>query len=132
MMRRMYVRFVTHQIDSDSGRRKGLFAAAKALRESGRLSEVDEARLNVAQGWFNENLPVPTRFSVSRRPHSQNQAISWFRDTATEAIDRIRDYAAVLEDYGIVVEMIRTTRPGFVVYEDDWQVAAYPFSETRT
>lgn len=51
---------------------------------------------------------------------------------STEAIDRLRDYAAVLQEYGVAVEMIRTERSSFVVYEDKWQVVAYPFSETMT
>lgn len=128
----MYVRFVTHQIDDRSGRREGLFAAARRLRESGLLSDVDEATLDLTREWFSVNLPVPDRFALSRRPHRKEQAISWFRDTSDEAIARIRDYAAVLEEYGVAVEMILTDRPGFVVYEDEWQVVAYPFSETAT
>ncbi|PZQ17204.1 MAG: hypothetical protein DI565_07495 [Ancylobacter novellus] len=109
-----------------------MFAAAGELRESGRLSEVDEKTLDLAGKWFSENLPVPDRLSVSRRPRRKAQAISWFRDTSIEAISRIRAYAAVLEEYGVAVEMIHTDRPGFIVYEDEWQVAAYPFSDTMT
>jgi hypothetical protein len=38
----------------------------------------------------------------------------------------------ILESHGIVVDVIKTNRPGYVVYEDDFQVAAEPFSETVT
>ena len=37
----------------------------------------------------------------------------------------------ILEKHGIVVEMLETERPGYVVYEDDVQVVAEPFSDTR-
>jgi hypothetical protein len=30
----------------------------------------------------------------------------------------------ILENHGIVVDVIRTNRPGYVVYEDEFQVAA--------
>ena len=36
------------------------------------------------------------------------------------------------ERYGIEVEIITTTRPGYIVYEDRFQVAAYPFADTPT
>ena len=59
-------------------------------------------------------------------------ALSWFRDTAHEHIGKMRDFALILERHGIAVRMIRTDRPGYVLYEDDYQVAAYPFADTPT
>ena len=38
--------------------------------------------------------------------------------------------AAILGEHGIVVETLETERPGYVVYEDDVQVVAEPFSDT--
>lgn len=34
--------------------------------------------------------------------------------------------------HGIEVEVLHTERPGYVVYEDEYQVAAEPFTETLT
>jgi hypothetical protein len=39
--------------------------------------------------------------------------------------------AALLERCGIPTEMLRTWRPGYVVYEDAYQVVAVPFRDTR-
>ncbi|MDP3854060.1 hypothetical protein [Phenylobacterium sp.] len=39
---------------------------------------------------------------------------------------------ALLEQHGIWGEVLRTARPGYVVYEDDHQVLAYPFADTPT
>lgn len=127
----MLIRFVIASRDEDSGRRQGLFQAADELRASGRMSGTDEQRLNEVEQWFRDNLPVPKRFAVSSKPRRKAQAISWFRDTATEQIARMRDFQVILESYGVAVEMLRERRPGYVVYEDDHQVVAYPFSETR-
>jgi len=33
----------------------------------------------------------------------------------------------ILERHGIYVKMIRTDKPGYVIYEDDWQLVAEPF-----
>ena len=127
----MFIRFVVGSRDEDSGRRQGLFQAGDELRATGRMSHGDEQRLDELQQWFRENLPVPDRFAVSSKPHRKPQAISWFRDTATEQIAQIREYQRLLETYGFIVQMLREKRPGYVVYEDEYQVVAYPFSETR-
>lgn len=44
----------------------------------------------------------------------------------------MREIVDVLTRYDIQTEMIRTNRPGYIVYEDDHQVTAYPFSDTPT
>ena len=33
----------------------------------------------------------------------------------------------ILEQHGIYVKKIKTDKPGYVVYEDDWQLVAEPF-----
>jgi hypothetical protein len=40
--------------------------------------------------------------------------------------------AVLLEHHGIATKKIRTDRPGYVVYEDAFQVAAVPFNDTLT
>jgi hypothetical protein len=127
----MFIRFVIGSRDEDSGRKQGLFQAGDELRASGRMSHSDEQLLDELQQWFRENLPVPSRFAVSSKPHRKAQAISWFRDTARTQIAQMREYQRLLEAYGFVVQMLRDKRPGYVVYEDEHQVVAYPFFETR-
>jgi len=128
----MFVRFVIGRLDNDSGRRQGLFQAAKRLRESGALSQVDADHLEQISVWFNRNLERPSRLSLSPRPNSKAQALSWFKPTAKEHIAKMREYAEILERYGLRVEMIKAKRLGYVLYEDDFQVAACPFSDTPT
>ena len=127
----MFIRFVIANQDEDSGRRQGLFQAADELRASGQMSHSDEQQLDKVEKWFEKNLSVPERLALSSKPRRKAQAISWFRATATEHIARMREFQAVLENYDILVDMLRERRPGYVVYEDEHQVLAYPFSETR-
>ncbi len=128
----MFIRFVTDAIDDNSGRRQGLFQAAKALRESGKLQDTDHARLEDLRNWFNQHLERPTRLSVSSQHNRQEQAISWFKDTASEHIAKMREIQAILESYGVSVQMIKAKRLGYVLYEDEFQAAAYPFNDTPT
>ena len=92
----------------------------------------DARRLTDILIWFGANLKEPARFSRSRRPHRQAQAISWFKTGAAEHLAKIREAQTILESYGCVIEMITTRRPGYIVYEDEYQVAAYPFNDTAT
>jgi hypothetical protein len=126
----MFIRFVIGKLDADSGRLQGLFQAGDELLGSGRMAQEDAEALRTTYDWFKANLAVPTRFSVSARPHAKAQAISWFRDTATEHIQQMRDYQRLLQTYGSRVDMLRTARPGYIVYEDQHQVVAYPFADT--
>ena len=42
----------------------------------------------------------------------------------------MHDYTRILNDNGLLTEMLNTRRPGYVVYEDDYQIVAYPFADT--
>jgi hypothetical protein len=59
------------------------------------------------------------------------KAISWFKDTAKEHLARARELVAILENHGLVVTMLKAERVGYVVYEDDFQIVAEPFAETK-
>jgi hypothetical protein len=93
---------------------------------------VDREQLEAIGNWFDKHLKRPARLAVSSRPHSKAQAISWYRDTATAHIAKMRELQEVLERNGLTVEMIKAKRLGYVLYEDEFQIAAYPFNETPT
>jgi hypothetical protein len=127
-----FVRFVVHTKDEHSGRRTGIFQAVAKLSNSTKLSGEEWWRLRHIRDWFNDNLEKPTRFSLSAKPNKKAQAIGWFKESAVEHLTQIRAMILILESHGVVVERIRTQRPGYVVYEDEHQVAAYPFADTPT
>jgi hypothetical protein len=127
----MYIRFITGEIHDESQWETGVFQAAYRLWRSGNLPEYEGARLREILDWFNMNLEKPNRFTTSKPPfyRKQNRAISWFKDTATEHIANLREIMTILDNHGIHTEMIQTDRPGYVVYEDEHQVVAEPFSD---
>ncbi|HEY2032456.1 MAG TPA: hypothetical protein VGH02_02085 [Rhizomicrobium sp.] len=128
----MFIRFVIAKLDPDSGRRQGLFQAAARLQDSRLLSAHEEKQLQGIYKWFGQNLKKPARLSLSAKPNSKAQAISWFKDTATDHISQMRAFVAMLELHDISVEVLKTERPGYVIYEDAFQIAAYPFADTPT
>jgi hypothetical protein len=129
---RTYVRFVTAPIDKRSGRRGGILQAAGELERSKKLHDFELQELLTLCKWFNENLNQPDRFSWSSKSNAAEKAISWFKSSATKYVSRMHALCRVLNEHGIHTEMIKTARPGYIVYEDDHQVAAIPFAETNT
>jgi hypothetical protein len=127
----MLIRFVVSSRHWDSHCLTGVFQASYQLRDSGRMSQDDELRCEGILSWFNCHLPVPHRFSRSRRRYACGEAVCWFRDSAIRYVRRVRELAAMLERHGIPVEMRRTAKPGYVTYEDRYQVVAVPFRDTR-
>ena len=126
----MFMRFAVHKSDEDSGRRQGIFIALSELRDAGSLVDHEQREYESAIKWFNANLEKPQSFSRSSRPHVKNVAISWFKDTAADHIARMNTLVHILDAHGISVEILKTERPGYVVYEDKFQITAEPFKET--
>jgi len=125
----MYLRFVVSEIDEDSLKGLGVFHAVGDLRRAGKLHPHEEEQHDLIREWFNENLNKPTRFTASKPPfyRKKSKAISWFKHTAHEHLDRVRVLVAILQEHGVSVRMIKTHRVGYVVYEDKYQIVAEPF-----
>lgn len=126
----MLCRFVIGDLDPDSGRRTGLFHAAYGLHRADIWQASDGDLFIELEHWFSDHLQTPTTFAIGKKPHAKAQAISWFREAATQHVDQAWRLARLVGRYRSDVTIIRTDRPGYVVFEDDVQVVAYPFAET--
>jgi hypothetical protein len=126
-----FVRFVVDAVDEDSGHRLGVFNAAASLRDRGELS-ADELKVLAEVGrWLDVHLPRPTRFTRKRNDsHRRPRALSWFKDSASSHIARMREICELLTARGVLVHTIFSDRPGYIVYEDDVQVVAEPFADS--
>jgi hypothetical protein len=120
----MYVRVVTWRIDADSCQRSGVFQPAYDLYYAGELDQDEQHALNTSLLWFEQNLPTPNRSKLHRR------AIFWFKPDARAMARRVWDLAAVVKRHALGAEIVKTTRPGYICYEDEFQVAAIPFRDT--
>ena len=99
------------------------------LQESGKLSVYEQERLNSIDKWFAKNLKEPDRLARSNRARAEPKAICWFKFTATEYIGYVREVVEILKAHDIAVQMVTSDKPGYILYEDDYQVAAVPFRE---
>jgi len=121
--KREYVRFVIGRRDEDSHVEQGIFQAAVLALEWQNITGSDANQLSELRAWFSENLEKPTSFGRDKL----RLGICWFKTGATEHISRIWEMVNILERNGIYVKKIRTDKPGYVIYEDEWQLVAEPF-----
>lgn len=128
----MYIRFVVDIKDERSGRRKGVFAALGVFKKTPEVSGQDYSSYRKLVEWFNENLDMPNKFNRSSRSNAKPKALSWYKDSATKYIQKTREVAELLTKYGIEVEMLKTNRPGYIVYESETQIVAEPYNDTVT
>ncbi|MHB8882634.1 MAG: hypothetical protein ACYC69_14145 [Thermodesulfovibrionales bacterium] len=121
----MFIRFIVNEKHVKSTSRLGIFHAIRYLRDDGELTDDELREMDQVMEWFADHMEAPDRLS-------RTKAISWFKDSPKEHISNIRKIVAVLRTHDIEVEMVRTDKPGYLVYEDDYQIFAEPFSETLT
>lgn len=121
--KREYVRFVVGRKDEDSHVEQGVFQAVARALEWRDITGSDADELNELQGWFCENLEKPSSFGGDKL----RRGICWFKASANEHISRIWQMVQILERNGIYVKKVKTDKPGYVVYQDEWQLVAEPF-----
>lgn len=121
--KREYVRFVVGRKDEDSHVEQGIFQAVAQALERQNITGSDAEGLIEVREWFSDNLERPSSFGRD----NLRLGICWFKADATEHISRIWEMVHILERNGIYVKKIRTDKPGYVIYEDEWQLVAEPF-----
>lgn len=126
----MYVRFITPWWRLPRGYDCGLFGPAYACARDAEVPAVLREALRAEIGWFEENLPVPSRFWVKSRGRWLSDGICWFVDDAREPIARAFALAALIGEAGVPARKVATRRPGTILYRDRWQIVAKPDEAT--
>lgn len=123
-------------IHRESQRAIGVIAAGHALLDGRPVLDVEGRRELVRLlRWFEEHLPVPARFNRTTSKgwyRRDTRGISWLRATAQGHVAAMEALADFLVGCGHRTAEIRTSRVGYVVYEDDVQIVAEPFRDTPT
>ena len=126
----MFIRFVSGEIGEDSHVSAGLFCAAFKLLDDIVLSDHEYAAVADLMDWFRMNLRGPFEYRLRSRWRAP-RSICWFRCTAQEHLARARELATILEDRDVFIWTIRCHRTGYILYEDEVQVLAQPFSDMK-
>ena len=128
-----FIRFVRPNSLKVSNAREGFFCAAYELKRRDVLDDNTSAYLLELLEWFTQNLRTPQKFNRSKSKGSEYRntaGLSWFKEGAAIFINRSYELVSLLQEHGYPIEVLRTERVGYIVYEDEYQVVAEPFSDT--
>ncbi|MFC8598567.1 HAD family hydrolase [Isoptericola sp. NPDC057191] len=101
----------------------GIFVAVDHLRRAGLLTAREEADYLDVDDWFTEHLPNPDFYGDGNTVG----AVTWFHAPVPEdmqqRVDRLCD---ILRAHGVEFDVVHSTDPGTVVYQDEFQVGVVP------
>lgn len=122
-----YIRLSWKRSDCRYHIETGVFHTAGRLRRACETTYTDEDRLHSILKWMGRNLPAP-------RDLNSVHSIFWFKasvmSSEPELWRRIVELKELLGKYGYDIGYHQTRRPGYIVYEDYFQIAAVPFKDS--
>ncbi|MFJ3656909.1 hypothetical protein ACIPPR_26830 [Streptomyces nigra] len=123
-----YLRFQSpHR--NDRGRFSGVFGLVNNLAREGRLSEEQEAFRRLNNKWYDAAYTDPSTVDATVYDDEVNPgAAAWFKPSATHLLARVPGYLEILAAHGVDCQVLRSTDPGQVVYEDDVQIVVVPYA----
>jgi hypothetical protein len=113
----MYIRFVYETI-YDRGLSCGPFTGVNELYKENKLEEYERQLVEEIFEWYKKNLKVP---DFQKYPI---EAVCWFKESATEHINRMWQFVNILKNHNVPVKVMKSEFPGGIVYSDDLQVVA--------
>ena len=96
----------------------GVFRAAYALMDEGRLEPHQLDEFNRLLRWFARHLPIPRDRRIGE------ESLFWFKATDNPVLRHVWDFVTLLRLCDREVHVIKTAYPGRIVYEDEYQIAA--------
>ena len=123
--RRIYVRFVCFRLVEGQRQRLGLFQALDEAKDCEFAPPWALREIGKKYGWFKENLAVPKQFEQAYGGQGR-RGLSWFKPIATEHIKQMHQLKLAVEECGVHVEILTTTDPGPIIWQDEHQLVADP------
>lgn len=127
----MFIRFIVKYFNKQIGREEtGIFRAADYVRDFSEIDAAEKENLQKLIEWFDENLPVPEFYDDPTERTEEQHTYFWFKEGATEFLNRMDALSTILERNAVKVEKLRAEKvPGELVFEDYCQIAVVPFED---
>ena len=118
-----YFRLSSQSISPYTGERYGLFVAVWHLIRDHRVTLEEESTYWEHRTWYEANLPIPPFYSDG----NPLRAITWFKDHMRKdpMLNRLNFYRDLAIRYNLFIGLEFTDLPGNVIYEDNFQIAAF-------
>ena len=125
----VYVRYQAAQ-PGRTGLRSGVYGLVNGLYRRGLLTAEQAAFRRAGNDWYNANMIDPGRAAPEVYDKTLHpRAVAWFKESAVEMIERVAGYLEILEAHGVAWELVRSSDPGKILYEDEYQIIAEPVFE---
>ncbi|MFJ8043253.1 hypothetical protein ACIRBX_22440 [Kitasatospora sp. NPDC096147] len=123
----MYVRFQARDANQ-RGTFPGVFALVNGLAAAGKLTPAQESFRRSSYDWYDANLANPSDIDPTVYDRDLNHgAEAWFKESAADHIAHVAGHLDILALHGVGCDILRSTDPGAVVYEDDHQIVVVPY-----
>lgn len=123
LQKQEYVRFIITRERNSNPSEQGVIHAAILALEWNEIAGSDTEELRRLFAWFDVHLKGP----ISSGRDKRRRGVSWFKTSSTEHLSRIADICKILERNGFLTKRISTDAPGYLIYEDEYQIVAEPF-----
>ncbi len=118
----MYLRFQGRVPNEGSPSNLGIFQLAFDLRDRVDTPDYAYQVLQFHLNWLKVHLTSPAILDE----RENIRAICWFKPEARKPLLHIWPIKAMLEEFGYPIDVLKTRHPGWILYEDGWQVVARP------
>ena len=125
------VRYLRYQAATPNTRgvHVGIFGLANGLARDGLLNATDHAWWVASNAWYDTAYPDPGASDASLFDRSRHPVVlCWFKASATDLLEKVPGYLALLERYGVAWQRVDSDDPGRVLHEDAHQVVIAPHS----
>ena len=117
-----YTRYVIDDGESDDDEMDGVITILKAKIKEGIVDTHDSQLYEEVMSWYNEVLPVPP-YNANRGYWTINSLAYWKSDQR-EIHEYMFSLVGICERINLKTKVILTNDPGFILYEDAFQVVA--------
>lgn len=114
-------------MSEESNQKLGVFHAVRYMRDDNELTIFEYEAADKMVAWFSAHLEFPLDFLNKQRSKKSDVCISWFKSSAKEHIAKAREFSSILENKEVTVEILKTKKPGKIVYEDEFQIFSKPY-----
>jgi hypothetical protein len=102
----------------------GLITVASIFARRRISPSIERTLIREVFDWFDLNLDCPPFQKKIRTKEWSDDAVCWFRESATEHLKRMDTLSRILRRNGILVATINSNYPGKIVYRDKHQIVA--------
>ena len=124
----MYIRYVAYFDEGENPwHQNGLLTFSQQRIEEGQIHKEVRKSIRRVFKWYNKYIPCPPFRKMKKKDKWSADTICWWKESVEcnkITIHLMRKLTQLLRWQGYRVKVMKTNRPGKIVYEDEYQIVA--------